>query len=458
MCLAVRFTASVVFSIVLVLLSLFTARITLCEIQTLNNSNNDLSSSSAALTQQSIRGVRIRPAYGDEEEEAALAGGSALEPPRLLPQNLRLVFLGDSVTRYQYLSLAYFLRHGRWFDPKSTVVYNNLMNAHSFHHPFHPDDDWNEFFLQSNRMLHPLEVCDCWRSSRREEILVERRYFYDAANNNMLVYINMNGGGGSSGEQDQNAVAISSRTVASFSSPSSRRGFYGRLNAPDIFGPNFSSLVGLPFGMSRDASNVGNSVQSIQWEYFTWADVIRHHIGSLDLAYNTFTESRGFQPYLILNAGLHPHNFDNPSVVLDVVEAADDIDVHAIWKTTTYSRDYVLSYQSNNLPTKSSLIEYDDDRAASLDELDDTRLPTIRTADTAMCEALGCCFNLTWTAWLRADLYADGLHFLEPVYRIWNEDLLEQLGRLPKHHEKLDRSKVLIQGSLPYYPQMDTAR
>ena len=96
---------------------------------------------------------------------------SSVQPLR----NLRLVFLGDSVTRYQYLSLAYFVRHKRWFDPNVTV--NNLVNAHSFHHPLHPDEDWNEFFLQSNRLLHPLEICDCLRS-RDGNTVLERRYFY----------------------------------------------------------------------------------------------------------------------------------------------------------------------------------------------------------------------------------------------------------------------------------------
>lgn len=30
------------------------------------------------------------------------------------PRNLRIAFIGDSLTRYMYLSLVYFLRWGRW--------------------------------------------------------------------------------------------------------------------------------------------------------------------------------------------------------------------------------------------------------------------------------------------------------------------------------------------------------
>jgi hypothetical protein len=81
--------------------------------------------------------------------------------------------------RYQYLSLAYFLRWGRWFD---RYYQNHLVDAHSFRHPYHPDQDWNEFFLQSNHLLYPAESCDCQRSSSSQQDhkhvwAIERRYF-----------------------------------------------------------------------------------------------------------------------------------------------------------------------------------------------------------------------------------------------------------------------------------------
>jgi hypothetical protein len=40
---------------------------------------------------------------------------------------------------------------------------NHLVDAHSFRHPYHPDQDWNEF---CNRIVScPAESCDCQRSS-----------------------------------------------------------------------------------------------------------------------------------------------------------------------------------------------------------------------------------------------------------------------------------------------------
>lgn len=353
-------------------------------------------------------------------------------PPEKL-RNLRLVFLGDSLTRYQYLSLAYFLRHGRWFDPNISI--NNLVDAHSFHHPLHPDEDWNEFFWQSNRMLHPMEVCDCLRS-QNGEILVERRYFYDSIHNNMAVYINMNGNKTNSG-----------------------RGYYGRLQPRDIFGPNFKNMVGLPFGMSVNTADAGSRASSIQWEYATWGEVIRNHVGVLNLNYNATDATasdaaapRRRQPsnaHVILNAGLHPHDFLNPMAAQGVHDALEEIHLPGTWKTTTFVKDFVLEHQkSSKLSNGSGLHDGIVSARAKSTAGAAEQTPPNRESDTGMCHALGRCFNLTWTALLKPSLYFDNLHFLEPVYRILNEDLLEQLGQLPSGYVKLNRETVMVENAL----------
>jgi len=321
------------------------------------------------------------------------------------PRNLRLVFLGDSVTRYQYLSLAYFLRHGRWFDHNITD-HNNLVNAHSFHHSMHPDEDWNEFFWQSNRMLYPMEACDCLRSWDGN-VLVERRYFFDKENNNMMVYINMNGNERNPG-----------------------RGYYGRLNPASIFGPNFETLAGFPFGMNVDMLEAPNTTLSKawkNWEYSTWGDLIRHHVGNLNLDYDANAKKAirrshkpQFEAHIILNAGLHPHDFGtDPLAEDDIRFALKDINLPGTWKTTTYSREQVLDYQQTG------------------------DAPEVRMSDINMCAVLGSCFDVSWTADMRPELYFDNLHFSEPLYRILNEEYLDQLGLLPQNYRKYNRTKVL---------------
>jgi hypothetical protein len=336
--------------------------------------------------------------------DPGIAHTLSLTRPR--PRNLRLAFLGDSVTRYQYLSLAYFLRWGRWFDPDT--IQNHLVDAHSFRHPYHPDQDWNEFFLQSNRLLYPAESCDCQRSLRKHSWAVERRYFYDPVNNNTLTYINL------SGNQTHNPAG----------------GYAGRLHAPDIF-TNFKNYVGLPNGLNNDDANANNNnstnnadtdsttiisipTSNRSWDYPTWAKVVSHHVAALVPKPET----------AILNAGLHAHNFgSNGNVERDeLARALGASNIKGIWKTTTFKKSQLValmnsSSNSNNLH--------------------------VRRTDKKMCKQLSGCFNLSWTANLRPDLYFDEFHFREPVYRILNEDLLEQLNKLPKNYQKLERSTVL---------------
>jgi hypothetical protein len=343
-----------------------------------------------------------------EEDADGIAHTMSLTRPR--PRNLRLAFLGDSVTRYQYLSLAYFLRWGRWFDPDT--IKNHLVDAHSFRHPYHPDQDWNEFFLQSNRLLYPAESCDCQRSSSSSSEhqhawwATERRYFYDPVHNNTLTYINL------SGNETHN--------------PNPAGGFSGRLHAPDIF-TNFQAHVGLPVGLlnnkhhpnstiiSSTSMNASNMHRS--WDYPTWGQVIRHHVAALVPKPDT----------AILNAGLHLHSFGDASVRKELVDALDDSNIVGLWKTTT--------------PQKSQLAA---SHTAAAGTSNHSSFPRLRT-DREMCQDLsGGCLNLSWTVHLRPDLYFDNLHFHEPVYRILNEDLLQQLNKLPAGYQTLDRSTVLV--------------
>lgn len=301
------------------------------------------------------------------------------------PRNLSLVFVGDSLTRYQYLSLAYFLRYGRWFDPSTYP--NNLVDAHSFHHTYHPDEDWNEFFMQSNRMLQPYELCDCMRKFDNS-IALERRYFYDDVLNNKVVYIN-----------------ISGRSTAGY------QGLYGRVDSEALFASPFQAgLFQAPDG-AKSISNF-TTLHGGSWEYFTWADMIENHIGPMKL---------GPTAVAVLNAGLHPSRFHDSLQAVALKEALETIGIKGVWKTTTFTKDEIMENRV-----------------------------TARSLDKKMCHTLqqsevkGLCFDISWTAELKPELYYDQLHFGEPVYRILNEDLLSLLGLLPSRYgSRLDHSLVL---------------
>jgi len=75
----------------------------------------------------------------------------------------RILFIGDSLTRYQYINLVYFLATGRWSSP---VPRNEIEREHK---------SWNNFYnTTTNRNKN--EICDCYRGDSLQSI-VENRYF-----------------------------------------------------------------------------------------------------------------------------------------------------------------------------------------------------------------------------------------------------------------------------------------
>ena len=327
-----------------------------------------------------------------EDYDPAILQNHLLLRPR--PRNLSLVFVGDSLSRFQYLSLAYFLRHGRWWDLLPHDALNNLVSAHSFHHPHHPHDDWNEFFLQSNRLLYPMEICDCQRAQNITQTTIERRYFYDKTRNNRLVYIHLNG----------------NETHGSW-------GYYGRLHPETVFA-EFESLVGMvnetnPTNNDR-ATSANATTNKFAWEYGSWGDILRYHVGALGLCRHENNSTSSCR--VILNAGLHPNDFSDTDAVEDVAEALRSIHTAGVWKTTTYA-------------------------------VSDVRHVTLGS-DKLMCAALGDCFNLSWTARVLPEFYVDRYHFHEPVYRILNEELLQHLQALPSNYPPLLHRSVVLEKSL----------
>jgi len=113
-----------------------------------------------------------------------------------VPTGLRVVMMGDSLTRFQYLDLAYFLKHGVWQWQSLNETRENATNA-SLYRDFSSaknfNSSWGNFYAATKSMLTPHEECDCFRKDTRgwnprfAERIIENRYYRDDANS--LVYL-----------------------------------------------------------------------------------------------------------------------------------------------------------------------------------------------------------------------------------------------------------------------------
>ncbi len=208
--------------------------------------------------------------------------------------------------RYQYLSLAYRLRYGVWFD--DSKWYYHLVNEKTFRGPFHTNT-WGEFLFHTNRILQPNEVCDCRRISNDDKswpmAALENRYFYDPILNNSLVFINAMG----------HQIPVRGRLM-----------------------PNETRTQHKDWHLSALQDFSSNAT----WEYADWADVVRHQI-------------QHFVPqprHIIMNAGHWPHKFgwskqqtpNEPRKLSQESESLLEVikeypQYQFTWKSTTYTRE-----------------------------------------------------------------------------------------------------------------------
>jgi hypothetical protein len=84
---------------------------------------------------------------------------------RAAPRGVMLI--GDSVTRYQYLNLVYFLETGEWYSPNP-----RNSNEKEF-------GSWHAFHKITNARLGGRELCDCFRKENRSGQISESRMYQD---------------------------------------------------------------------------------------------------------------------------------------------------------------------------------------------------------------------------------------------------------------------------------------
>lgn len=221
-----------------------------------------------------------------EREAVAQRMGQTLRA-RVAAQDrwLNIAFIGDSLTRYQYLSLANYAKGGKYIPNE---VRPNPMLEKTFR-------SWKTFYGYTNRLLQPYEVCDCNRPDRWNVAMVyENRYYLDSKARISLTYIQAFG--------DAH--------------------IHGHFAAEDIHKANFTIA---------DVSNPRtHRLLPPKWTY-DWPSA---------LAYISKLQPR--PTHVLMNAGYWRNSFGNPAFRQRVISAAKKFGFVVIWKTTNFGNRHRL--------------------------------------------------------------------------------------------------------------------
>lgn len=103
-------------------------------------------------------------------------------------QGRHVLVIGDSVSRFQYLSLAQFIAHESWTpfhgkgEPMSEVERVQTRKASW--------GSWPKFMAGTHRRLLGMEICDCSRDPDKP-FLIENRYFFDPRANIRITFVSL---------------------------------------------------------------------------------------------------------------------------------------------------------------------------------------------------------------------------------------------------------------------------
>lgn len=295
-----------------------------------------------------------------------------------VPKGLRLVMIGDSLTRYQYLSLVYFLKNGVWIHPNGTD--QSLVKEDFF-------SGWSDFYNATNTALAPMEYCDCYRpdvaESRYKIETVENRFFYDKEHDNRVIFI----------------------TAFGHMMP-----MHGRWNASTAL-----SFLSEPWQHNSAAALLAKPKESdFVWALSDWKQVIEEYVSGFEAK------------FLLFNAGWWMNRFHVEQTRSDFIGALKKHSIQPIWRTTNYDMDHTLSGQRGK---RDELIRHelcgDDNSTGAADAL---------------------CIDLRWTEHVASNMYCNSMHFVEPVYRVMNEELLELMGHTFPPSYRKQRKEALFEG------------
>jgi hypothetical protein len=191
-------------------------------------------------------------------------------------QNLRLAFIGDSVSRFQYLDLVLYLHTGQWPQVSDTP---SPVDEHAYR-------DYQEYHVEtSDILLEGTEVCDCFRTDSNVSRIFANRYF----------------------SEHGNYLAILTK--------------YG---VHPIHGHGDPATV---FDEDRLAARLNDTLYEFvepDWAY-NWSAAIRDHVALIQPKLD----------FVVINAGLWRDQDLTEDVLREIRAATDEVGITAIYKTTT---------------------------------------------------------------------------------------------------------------------------
>ncbi len=198
-----------------------------------------------------------------------------------LLDNQNIVMVGDSLMRYQYLSLVY-LTHTYALYPEN--LWPSILWEKGF-------DSWVQFFNASNMLLFPNEYCDCFRTTLLEAC--ENRYYYHNKRNISISYI----------------------------------AYMGDEIGPKVHGhwsPNSNETNHKYFAPSH-------AFIPYNWEADSIQEALFDHVAKM----------RPTPSVLIINAGAWPNFYRDEGHRNSVLNLATSLFDRVIWKTTSYDQNNV---------------------------------------------------------------------------------------------------------------------
>jgi len=288
-------------------------------------------------------------------------------------QGKHFVFIGDSLSRYLYLSVLYMLHHKHWLD---TSMYPNPVEEKTY-------ESWPIYFRSTNGLFDPYHYCDCSREQQ-----YENRYYINKHSNLYLSYFLYYG----------KNFAVHSR----WSPPNDSIVATVNGNVSQYYMNNLTDAIGI-CSNSLDDPNLWN------YEFSDLLDLFSFHISNLKptapLPSNEssrFPGTNGSASKLyaiVMNAGFWPSRFNEVEYAKRIVSAAFAVAHRFIWRTTTFT-------------------QFDRTKKREFDLIDEIMcgLPRVE------------CLDVSWTRSADRSLYWDDKHFRAGVYNKIADQLVRHLA------------------------------